>query len=341
MPAKSNRYSNSRRYDLETVPYKVVDDLRIEADIYFPLQPPSKPMSIALLVHGGGYMTLSRKSIRPHQTQYLLDNNILPISIDYRLCPEIGVVEGPIEDMRDALIWAREQLPALARERGVVVDAEKVGVVGWSTGGHLAMTTAWTCLDFTTRQGDEYPERSLSMSSIRAALSDKVITNYTSPSLTPSETNLGFLLPGDPRSELVLSLFKDGNGLSLLLNGFPSLSPSTSSSPFSSSSSSSSSTTNTPSKPATKAQIHSISPLAQVRAGLYRTPTFIIHGGEDEVVPCSMAVGFERELRRMGVRSGVVVVPGKRHVFDARVRPGDAVWEEFVGRGYEFLLGFL
>lgn len=176
-------------------------------------------------------MTLSRKSIRPHQTQYLLDNNILPISIDYRLCPEIGVVEGPIEDMRDALIWARERLPALAKARGIIVNKEKVGVVGWSTGGHLAMTSAWTCLgkegescrppsailsfygptdfesdckqnltlsrnpylvivflkyttlknanrrliDFTTRQGDEYPERSLSMSSIRDALSDKVV----------------------------------------------------------------------------------------------------------------------------------------------------------------------
>ncbi|KAL5328987.1 hypothetical protein ACEPPN_002496 [Leptodophora sp. 'Broadleaf-Isolate-01'] len=359
IPAKSNRYSNSRRYDLETVPYKVVDDLRIEADIYFPQQPPSKPMSIALLVHGGGYMTLSRKSIRPHQTQYLLDNNILPISIDYRLCPEIGVVEGPIEDMRDALIWARERLPALAKARGIIVNKEKVGVVGWSTGGHLAMTSAWTCLGkegescrppsailsfygptdfesdyFTTRQGDEYPERSLSMSSIRDALSDKVITNYTSPSLTPSETNLGFLLPGDPRSELVLSLFKDGNGLSLLLNGFPT----TSSSPTHSTSTN---PANSPPRTATPSQIHSISPLSQVRTGTYRTPTFIIHGENDEVVPCCMAVGFEREMKRMGVESGVVVVPGKRHIFDARLKPGDGVWEEYVRPGYEFFLGFL
>lgn len=42
-----NRYTSSKRYQLETVPYKVVDDLRIEADIYFPSQPnPNKPMPI-------------------------------------------------------------------------------------------------------------------------------------------------------------------------------------------------------------------------------------------------------------------------------------------------------
>lgn len=54
-----------------------------------------------------------------------------------------------------------------------------------------------------------------------------------------------------------------------------------------------------------------------------------------------MAVGFEREMKRMGVESGVVVVPGKRHIFDARLKPGDGVWEEYVRPGYEFFLGFL
>lgn len=99
------------------------------------------------MVHGGGYMTLSRRAIRPYQTQHLLDNGILPISIDYRLCPEIGIVEGPMEDMRDALTWSRESLPALARAHGIIVDTEKVIVVGWSTGGHLAMTSAWTSIN--------------------------------------------------------------------------------------------------------------------------------------------------------------------------------------------------
>ncbi len=88
-------------------------------------------------------MTLSRRAIRPFQTQHLLDNGILPVSLDYRLCPEITITDGPFEDMRDALIWARDQLPSLAKSRGCLLDTEKLIIIGWSTGGHLAMTSAW------------------------------------------------------------------------------------------------------------------------------------------------------------------------------------------------------
>lgn len=99
----------------------------------------------ALMIHGGGYMTLSKRAIRPHQTQLLLDNGYLPVSIDYRLCPEIDLIAGPMTDVRDALGWLRTKLPEIAQARGVVVDPAQIIAIGWSTGGHLAMTTAWTC----------------------------------------------------------------------------------------------------------------------------------------------------------------------------------------------------
>ena len=97
------------------------------------------------MIHGGGYMTLSKRAIRPYQTQLLLDNGYLPVSIDYRLCPEIDLIAGPMTDVRDALDWVRNKLPAIAQARGVIADPTKIVAVGWSTGGHLAMTTAWTC----------------------------------------------------------------------------------------------------------------------------------------------------------------------------------------------------
>ena len=90
-------------------------------------------------------MTLSKRAIRPHQTQYLLDNGYLPVSIDHRLCPEIDLIAGPMTDVRDAVTWLRKRLPGIAQARGIVVDPTKVIAIGWSTGGHLAMTTAWTC----------------------------------------------------------------------------------------------------------------------------------------------------------------------------------------------------
>lgn len=102
---------------------------------------------IALLFYGGGYMTLSRKAVRPVQTQFLLSNGILPISFDYRLCPQINVIDGAIADARDAYIWAMRQVPGLMAEKGAVVDPSKIVIIGWSTGGHLAMTLAWTTIE--------------------------------------------------------------------------------------------------------------------------------------------------------------------------------------------------
>lgn len=43
---------------------------------------------------------LSRKDVRPAQTQHLLDNGIIPISIDHRLCPEVDLIEGPCINSR-------------------------------------------------------------------------------------------------------------------------------------------------------------------------------------------------------------------------------------------------
>ncbi len=90
-------------------------------------------------------MMLSRRAVRPAQTRHLLRQGFLPVSIDYRLCPEINLIDGPITDVCDAYGWARTMLPEVAAaEGGVQLDPERVAVMGWSTGGHLAMSLAWT-----------------------------------------------------------------------------------------------------------------------------------------------------------------------------------------------------
>lgn len=147
------------------------------------------------------------------------------------------------------------------------------------------------------------------------------VSNHETPkSLTASEQNLGFLQKGDPRSELVLAMFKDGNSLPLFLNGF---------------------STSGPLKPVTREQIVAMSPLAQVRKGTYRTPTFVIHGDCDEVVPYSMGVEFIEELKGAGIKGELVVVPGAKHIFDLALKEGDEKWDKFVRPGYEFLFEYL
>lgn len=70
----------------------------------------------------------------------LLQRGLLPVSVDYRLCPEVKLAQGPVVDACDALSWTRRTLPHLQRARSDVhIDAGRVAAVGWSAGGHLAM----------------------------------------------------------------------------------------------------------------------------------------------------------------------------------------------------------
>ncbi|PNP44319.1 hypothetical protein TGAMA5MH_03925 [Trichoderma gamsii] len=329
------------RHRIETVTYKEVDGIEIAADIFIPLEPPLETMPIALMIHGGGHLTLSRKAIRPAQTSYLLAHGILPISLDYRLCPQVNILDGSMTDVRDAYIWARKDLPLLMQARGIKVDASKIVIVGWSTGGHLAMTTAWTTpaaglppplgilafycpthydpSDDSLRMGKEYQPRTMSMKEIQNSLGAQVVTSHAFNST--DTTNMGWVKPGDPRSELVLALVKEKNGVALLLDGIPA-------------------DGNTLGVPEPE-RVGAISPLAQVQKGNYHTPTFVIIGDEDEIVPFHTSVNFSNALREQGIKNGFIPVPGQRHIYDLPLSPGMAKWDDWVAPGYNFLFEIL
>ena len=146
------------------------------------------------------------------------------------------------------------------------------------------------------------------------------ITTYTTHPTSTDNSHLGWIRPGDPRSELVLSLFKEGHGLPLLLNSIrPPNGRSWSTKP-----------------PADL--IAAISPLSHLRRGTYTTPTFLIHGTNDEIVPYHTAVTFSEAIREKGVRGGLGEVKGVRHIHDLELREGGKGWWEGVGVGYAFLL---
>ncbi|PYH99806.1 ketoacyl-synt-domain-containing protein [Aspergillus ellipticus CBS 707.79] len=335
---KKSKVRPNSRHKVETLVYKKVDEVEIPADVFIPLEAPPRAMPIALMIHGGGHMTLSRKAVRPAQTSFLLTKGILPISIDYRLCPQLNIIDGPIADVKDAYAWAQRDLPRILKGKGVEVDPTRMVVVGWSTGGHLAMTTSWTTpeagltpplaiLSFycptnydpseaQLQMGKEYPPRTMSMSEIRNALPARPITSHAFNSTDTS--GLGWIQPGDPLSELVLALVKEENGMGLLIDGMPKEGEQIS-------------------RPDPK-RAAAISPLAQVRAGNYHTPTFLIIGEEDEIVPFHTAVEFINSLKENGIKHGFLPIPGERHIHDLTLTPGSEGWENGVAPGYKFLL---
>lgn len=300
------------------------------------------------MIHGGGHVMLSRNDMRPEQTNMLLRNGFLPISIDYRLCPETTLLGGPMIDVVDALAWIRLNLPDLPLSRkDIRVDTERVVAVGWSTGGHLAMSLAWTSVSRGIRppeailafycptdyedpfwskrnipHGSNYTASDRSAGDeidddIWTAVNHRPITSYNIPATKRAIG--GWLASSDPRSRLALYMNWHGRTLHVLLNGLDKV------------------LRKAPSAPSS-ADIAAISPLAQIRDMKYQTPTFIIHPRQDDLIPWQQAQRTWEALRAAGVDVELRILEDVRHLFDV-----ERNWQKNMGArdavrdGYEFL----
>lgn len=301
------------------------------------------------MIHGGGHVMLSRKDIRPAQTQILLDAGFLPVSIDYRLCPETSLLEGPMQDVLDALCWSREKLPHIALSRpDVRPDGERVVAVGWSSGGHLAMTLAWTaqtrCVvppqavlafycpcdyedTFWSQPNFPFQQDTKCLPEeydLWEGVFDKPITSYNPPRALG-----GWMAPNDPRSRIALHMNWKGQALPILLQASKYKKECQATAGCY--------TENLVPQP-TQEDIKAISPLAQARAGLYKTPTFMIHGTLDDLIPYQQAQRTHEAIVASGVDAEIRILAGTLHLFD--IYPDyEASLEavQAVADGYEFL----
>ncbi|OTA53099.1 ketoacyl-synt-domain-containing protein [Hypoxylon sp. EC38] len=290
----------------QTVAFKQVDGLDLQADIYFPPE--------------------------------VVDSK--------RALPVVTLPEGPMTDVADALLWIRTVLPKLALSRSDVrVDADKVVAVGWSSGGHLAMTLSWTSaacqikppsaiLAFYCPSDYEdsfwitpnVPAGSRTMNGattyelddrVWEGISDRPIIGYNPPSTKRALG--GWLAPSDSRSRLALYMNWHGRTLHVLLSGLDEK------------------TRKEPETPAPDL-IKAVSPLARARARQYATPTFIIHPREDDLVPWQQAERTWQALRANGTDAELRIVEDVPHLFDLYPEHQDnEVLATTVVEGYEFL----
>jgi len=85
-------------------------------------------------------------------------------------------------------------------------------------------------------------------------------------------------------------------------------------------------------------QVQAISPLWQIRQGSYKTPTFIVHGKDDDWLPLSMSERTIGELKERSIPARLAVPEGCRHAFDL-FPVGDPLgvgWTA-IEQGYEFI----
>ncbi|KAL9602094.1 MAG: hypothetical protein Q9219_002090 [cf. Caloplaca sp. 3 TL-2023] len=365
---------HSKATSIETVLFRQVEGIPLYADLYYPfeseLTPSGRP--IALLIHGGGHVMLSRKDIRPAQTKHLLDNGFIPISIDYRLCPELDLIDGPMTDVCHALEWIRHDLPKLKLQRpDIELDCTKVAAVGWSTGGTLALSLGWTAparglqppeailvfycpTDYTSDwyKSPHFPWRTSEADTEKRydlweAVRDRPITGFN---IASARTPGGWMSTQNARARIPLHMNWTGQTVPILLGELTSEKKLQRQQQSSSSSSSSSGGNGNlpPPPPPYDARTHlpmpplprieAISPRAQIEQGNYATPTFFLHGSEDEFIPLEETRGTYEALRKKGVRAGIKVVEGGGHMFEmlGLLKGDERVWGAVV-EGYRFL----
>lgn len=292
---------------------------------------------------------LSRKDVRPKQTRLLLERGFLPVSIDYRLCPEVTLTEGPMVDVCTALGWARNVLPKLDLARpDIHPNGDKVAVVGWSTGGTLSLTLGWTALlrgiappdatlafycptDYESDfwKTPNYPENTTVADAaieydLLEGVQDQPLTAYKVP--REQGAVAGWMTLKNPRSRIALHMNWKGQALPTLLDGLPSRNVV-----------SAAEAKRYLSRPQPNPErVRGVSPLAQVISDRYKTPTFFIHGTMDDLVPCDHTEKISAALAARGVPTDTAIVEGAHHYFDLYPE-SEEKHREAVVRGYDFL----
>ncbi|KAI0154669.1 hypothetical protein GGR57DRAFT_466287 [Xylariaceae sp. FL1272] len=339
---------------LETVVYKRIGDLDIHADVYYPAggELPKRKMPVALMIHGGSHIMFTRKDVRPSQTRLLVERGFLPVALDHRLCPEVSLLEGPMADVCDALEWARNTLPTLKLKRpGLPIDGEKVVVIGWSSGGQLAMSTAWQA----PQRGLRPPEAILAFYcptdyedpwwqnpiqpvgaedtgmkyDVLEAVQDKPITNYGI--LGAWEPLSDPRLLTDARARIVLHINWKAQTLPVITGGLPDRKKADTYHD--------NRDWNALPQPSLEA-IRAVSPMAQIRAGNYSTPTFLIHGTADDLIPWQQSQGTYEEMVARGIPVELVLVEGAPHITDLSSDPDSKGWQAAL-RGYDFICSYV
>ncbi|KAF9774290.1 hypothetical protein IL306_007730 [Fusarium sp. DS 682] len=259
--------------------------------------------------------------VNKDQVSDCLSRGWIVLAPNHRLCPQVNLLEGPMQDCRDLLAWVYEGgLETALRElpgSTLVPDLDHVFAFGTSSGGHLAL-----CLGFRVPRpvagiydmygpcsfADEFWTTKLPNMKLPPGLTDAFINKVFDEDPVPITG--GVSLEGqatgppnfsDPRQAYALTQLANGTVLDAI---FPSK------------------------------EWGKVDPALNVTSSF--PPTFIVHGAADTKVPIHHSRTLFSVLKDTGVQCGMVEVPGEEHTFAAKMEVGSVTWQ-LQSEGFDFL----
>ncbi|KAH7002426.1 Alpha/Beta hydrolase protein [Ilyonectria destructans] len=306
--------------------YKVVDKQDIDVDIYLPQEErhgSSSQYPVIIDIHGGAFMLGSSKMVNMDQIDDCLTRKWIVLVPNHRLCPQVNLLEGPIQDCRDLLAWVYDGglKAAITSHTDIpyALDLDHVFAVGTSSGGTLALSLGFGVSRPVAGIFDMYGPCNFAdafwkttlteiKSKLPTDLSEDFLNQVFSEDPIPIEG--GVSLEGqrvggpnfsDPRQAFAFTQIANGKVMDAI---FPS------------------------------GDWDKVDPIRNISSSF--PPTFIVHGDEDKMVPQSLSKGLLSVLSENGIKCGMRGIPDEGHTFAAKMKVGSQTWN-LQREGFDFL----
>ena len=83
----------------------------------------------------------SAAMIAKNQIINLLRMGFVVVTPEYRLCPQVSMYDGPMQDAKGVYAWCQDKLPTLLKDAtGIEADGQRIVAWGHSAGGNMALS---------------------------------------------------------------------------------------------------------------------------------------------------------------------------------------------------------
>lgn len=121
--------------DLTDIPYTRVHDAELKLDLMAP-RSGKGPFPAVLVIHGGAWRAGNKRDCRFIMPDFV-KHGYAAISPQYRFCPKERF-PAQVEDVKAAVRWVK------SHAKDYNLDPERIGAIGFSAGGHLALMLGLT-----------------------------------------------------------------------------------------------------------------------------------------------------------------------------------------------------